>query len=71
MAQKIKHWGRRYSAFAESICATPGCMNEGDEFHSGRVWCSRCLSHSLRLEVTGAKSHGPTVRQVRRMGHAS
>ena len=71
MAHRIKHWGKRYSPIAESICSTPGCMNEGDEFRGGRVWCVRCLGHSLRLEVAGAVSQRTAVRQVRRLGHTS
>jgi hypothetical protein len=51
MAREIKHWGKRYSAFTESICSSPGCMNEGTDYREGRVWCIRCLNHSLRLEV--------------------
>ena len=71
MTQKIKHWGKRYSPFAESICSTSGCMNEGSDFENGRVKCSRCLRGSLRLEVRGAEPQEPTLRTVRRLGHAS
>lgn len=71
MAHRIKHWGKRYSPIAESICSTPGCMNEGSDFEGGLVKCSRCLRGSLRLEVRGAEPQGPGLRPVRRLGHVS
>ncbi len=52
----IKHWGKRYSAFAETICSTPGCMNEGADYDRGQVKCTRCLVNALRLEAPRANA---------------
>ena len=46
----IKHWGRRYDAVEEHICAEAGCMNAAVEFDRGRPKCVRHLT--LRMEAT-------------------
>lgn len=63
----IKHWGLRYDAVEEHICAEQGCMRAAIEFDRGQPKCARHLT--LRMEVSSGQNRQlPDLRRLRITG---